>query len=98
MRQRRLKNLKPITVIVAPKATPIATRPTSPIQRLSNAYFKKNAVAKRISTTAAQPIQRRPIIDSTSMALKDGRSTLGDSSFGASGRGVTGRGSTGIAG
>jgi len=64
MRQPRLEYLNPSAVIVAPKAIPIATRPTSPIQRLSKAYFKKNAVANRISTIAAQPIQRRPIIDS----------------------------------
>src|ERR1043165_2529371 len=49
--------------------TPIVTRPSSPIQRLSNAYLRKNAVANRISATAAQPNQRRPMIDSNSCAL-----------------------------
>src|SRR4030095_458202 len=51
---------------------PVATRPTSPIQRLSKAYLRKKAVAKRISDTATQPIHRRPIIDSRSYALKEG--------------------------
>src|ERR1044072_9243930 len=98
MRQPRVEYLNPSVVIVAPKAIPIATRPTSPIQRLSNAYFKKNAVANRISTIAAQPIQRRPIIDSISMA-RNGRSViLGGSNFGASGIVVTGFDSTGVTG
>ena len=52
-----------------PKVIPIATRPSSPIQRLSNAYFRKKAVAKRISAIATQPTQRRPITDSSSLAL-----------------------------
>src|SRR5215510_2434069 len=51
-----------------PAATPIVTRPSSPIHRLSNAYFRKKAVANRIRATAAQPSHRRPIIDSSSAA------------------------------
>src|SRR6476659_8182637 len=71
IRQPRWKYLKPREVITTPAAIPIATRPTSPIQRLSNAYLRKNAVANRISNTAIQPIQRRPINDSRSYALSD---------------------------
>src|ERR1041384_4632017 len=98
MRQPRLEYLNPSAVIVAPNAIPIATRPTSPIQRLSKAYFKKNAVANRISTIAAQPIKRRPIIDSISLARSDRSVILGGSNFGVSGIVVTGSDSTGVTG
>src|SRR6185436_6991484 len=70
MRQPRLKYLKPSEVMSTPPAMPIVTRPTSPIQRFSNAYLRKKAVAKRINETAAQPTQRRPIIDSMSLAVR----------------------------
>src|SRR5690349_3511751 len=78
--------LKPPRHIAMPKAMPIDTRPSSPIQRLSNAYFRKKAVAKRISNTATQPAQRRPMIDSSWYALSVGATVGG-------GGGVTGSGS-----
>src|SRR6185436_8507998 len=71
-----------------PNAIPIDTRPNSPIQRLSKAYFRKNAVAKRISMTATQPTPRRPMSDSSSKAFNDG------DGGGAVARGCGGSGAT----
>jgi len=90
-----------------PNAIPIDTRPSSPIQRLSKAYFKKNAVAKRISMTATQPTPRRPMSDSSSKASSadNGRDVVvacGGGGSGAIGGGddgtVTGSGGTGLTG
>src|SRR5215213_1932441 len=81
-----------------PNTMPIDTRPSSPIQRLSNAYFRKNAVAKRIITTAIQPTQRRPIVDSRSKALSvrvGGGAAGGGSGAIGGGAGVTGSGRSG---
>src|ERR1700719_1386069 len=44
----------------APITRPMQTRPSSPIQLLSKAYFKKKAAAKTNRTTASQP-SRLPI-------------------------------------
>src|SRR5829696_258513 len=66
-----------------PKVMPSPTRPSSPIQRFSNAYFRKKAVAKRISAIAAQPTQRRPIRDSSCAALSEGARGRGGSGSGA---------------
>ena len=54
---------KPAAVKRRPAATSSVTRPSSPIQRFSNAYLRKNAAAKRIRMTAAQPshLSRWPI-------------------------------------
>src|SRR5215207_6351042 len=98
MRQPRWRYLKPASDIAIPNAIPIDTRPSSPIQRLSKAYFRKKAVANRISSTAIQPIQRRPIIDSRSNALSvdagyragGGSGTIGGDSGAIGGGVVTG--------
>src|ERR1019366_755022 len=44
-----------------PAATPIDTLPNSPIQRFSKAYFRKNAAAQKISSTAIQPTHFWPM-------------------------------------
>src|SRR6185369_12500531 len=85
MRQPRRRYRKPASDIAMPNVMPIDTRPSSPIQRLSNAYFRKNAVAKRISTTATQPTPRRPISDSSSKALSDVVGNAGRGGGGGSG-------------
>src|SRR6185369_8029292 len=98
MRQPRRRYRKPASDIAMPNVMPIETRPSSPIQRLSNAYFRKNAVAKRISTIATQPTPRRPISDSSSKAfsaevLRGGGG--GSGAIGGGGGGVTGSGLSG---
>src|SRR6185503_17944131 len=84
-------------------AIPIDTRPNSPIQRLSKAYFRKNAVANRISMTATQPTPRRPMSDSSSKAFNDGDGVgVGASgcggAIGGGGGSVTGSGAGGLTG
>src|SRR5947209_18501035 len=73
---------------------PSATLPNSPIQRFSNAYFRKKAAAQKISTTATQPSHFCPITNSICRAgpAVEGCADLGGAVGAGCGVWITGRG------
>src|SRR5476649_833307 len=52
---------RPPATNASPTAMPMATLSSSPIQRFSNAYFRKKAAAQKISATAIHPTHICPI-------------------------------------
>src|SRR5471030_748270 len=71
---------RPPATNASPTAMPMATLSSSPIQRFSNAYFRKKAAAQKISATAIHPTHICPI--TTSICWAGGAAAGGTSTAG----------------